>query len=303
MAPKAKSKGSFLKKSPWIKLQNEVNQNSAIRQKLIKTLEGHFDATVVSYFASFVHADSMLADKDAEMLENVLLAEHLYGRKLVLIMNSPGGQAMAAERIVNICRAYSGGQFEVVVPHMAKSAATMVCFGASTIWMSSTAELGPVDPQVFYDLDGSPRYISAAEYINSYNSLMTMASSANTGRIEPYLQQLMRFDSRFIQQLLSWQSLAENISIRLLQTGMMNGKSDVEIKDSIDVFLSHERLNAHGRMIGAKESLNVGLNVSEIALDSDLWEIIWELYVRSDFYVSTLSSAKIIESIHTSLKG
>jgi hypothetical protein len=41
-------------------------------------------------------------------------------------------------------------QFEVIVPHMAKSAATLICFGASCIHMGPTAELGPVDPQVKY---------------------------------------------------------------------------------------------------------------------------------------------------------
>ena len=77
------------------------------------------------------------------MLESVLEVEHTSGR-LVLIVNSPGGQALAAERIVNVCRAYSAGDFEVVVPHMAKSAATMICFGANRIHMSKTAQLGPV---------------------------------------------------------------------------------------------------------------------------------------------------------------
>lgn len=68
---------------------------------------------------------------------------------LIIMINSPGGDGLAAERIINVCRSYSGtGEYQVIVPGKAKSAATMVCFGASAIYMSPTSELGPVDPQI-----------------------------------------------------------------------------------------------------------------------------------------------------------
>ena len=72
------------------------------------------------YFTSF-RGQGQIDDSDAEMLESVLNAEH-DGGPLLLVVNSPGGQALAAERIVNICRSYSDDRFEVLVPHMAKSA-------------------------------------------------------------------------------------------------------------------------------------------------------------------------------------
>ena len=55
---------------------------------------------------------------------------------------------MTAERIIRVCRAYSNNNFEVLVSKMAKSAATMICFGADKIHMSKTSELGLIDPQV-----------------------------------------------------------------------------------------------------------------------------------------------------------
>ncbi len=162
-------------------VQREVSQAPELRTALLKKLERHFGARVVSFFTSFSKGAGQIVDADAEMLESVLEVEHTSGR-LVLIVNSPGGQALAAERIVNVCRAYSAGDFEVVVPHMAKSAATMICFGANRIHMSKTAELGPVDPQVPYKDDaGNERWISAEEYVRSKRS-SRRRSSRGTSR-------------------------------------------------------------------------------------------------------------------------
>ena len=80
-----------------------------------------------------------------------------------------------------------------MVPRMAKSAATMICLGANEIIMSSTSELGPIDPQILIrDEQGKPvRYQAAHEIIDSYNELMDMANITK-GRLEPFLQQLKR---------------------------------------------------------------------------------------------------------------
>src|ERR1700693_5738970 len=98
---------------------------------------------------------------------------------------------------------------------MAKSAATMICFGAEAIHMSRTGELGPVDPQLSYRNDqGVDRQISASEYVRSYENLLEDACSGKSAKIEPYLQQLARYDSRLVEQLRSAQALSSDISVR-----------------------------------------------------------------------------------------
>lgn len=136
--------------SPFIRVQQETSQSPNLRRHLIQKIEDVCGAKILTFFTSFRSQDAQITDTDAEMFESILAAEHTSGGKIVLLINSPGGQGLAAERIVNVCRSYSNNQFEVLVPHMAKSAATMICFGASLIHMSPTAELGPVDPQVPY---------------------------------------------------------------------------------------------------------------------------------------------------------
>jgi hypothetical protein len=299
--------GSFMD-SPFIKVQKEANQHSDLRRHLIEKIEDLTKAKTITFFSSFSKQASSIIDDDAEMLEGILAAEHK-GGKLLMVINSPGGQALAAERIVNVCRSYSNMDFEVLVPHMAKSAATMICFGAALIHMSPTAELGPVDPQVPYWLDGQdpegdpPRWISAEEYIRSYDTLVTQASNGKVKRLEPFIQQLTRYDARFIEQLRSVQRLSEEISVRLLHSLMMKGKSEKAIKKSIDVFLSQKRTSSHGRMITGAEALTCGLKVKPVDLHSELWRVVWELYVRSEWAVESTRSSKIIETSLSALSA
>jgi len=294
---------TFFDNSIWGKLQKETRQDAEFRQKVIKKLENDLGAFVVTLFTSF-DKDAIIDDNDAEMIENIL-AHKGEINKLVLVINSPGGDALAAERIVNICRAYSKDNFEVLVPHMAKSAATMICFGSNKILMAKSAELGPVDPQITYVNDaGVKRYISAEEYIRSYETLMEQASSGEAKRIEPFLQQLNRYDSREIEQFRSHAKAAEDISISLLKEGMMSKKAVSTIKKDINIFLSQQGKSSHGRMISADEAKGMGLEIDLIELGSTLWKNSWELFVRTNWMVSSQSGnncGKVIETSDASV--
>jgi hypothetical protein len=301
----AKENGSFVD-SPFMKVQKEANQHPELRRHLIQKIEELSGAKIVTFFTAFRRRDAMITDDDAEMLESMLAAEHNGGR-LLMILNSPGGIAMAAERIVNVCRSYSEDQFEVLVPHMAKSAATMICFGSSLIHMSPTAELGPVDPQVPFWTDGSdpdadePMWISAEEYVRSYDNLVDRASNGKAKRLEPFIQQLSRYDARYIERLRSIQKLSEDISIRLLGSQMMKGKSARTIRKSIEVFLSQTRTSSHGRMINYKEAMQCGLKIRRLDLQSELWHAAWELFISSDWAVEHAGRSKLLETSNSAL--
>jgi len=298
---KAKASPSLISDSVWARVSAEVGQSWELRKELIGRIEAQLNAKVILYFTSFYAEDAMISDNDAEMIENILSVEHP-GGKIVLVLNSAGGLALAAERIVNVCRAYSGGDFEVIVPHAAKSAATLICFGCSCIRMSPTAELGPVDPQVKYTNDaGEKEWISAEEYVSSYEELMKNATSGKVSRVEALVQQLMRYDARCIEKLKSAQALSESISIKLLKSGMMSDKAETTIKKKMKDFLIHKQTASHGRMITIPEAKKCGLKIEEIELRSNLWNWLWELFIRANWTVST-RSIKILESTRTGLR-
>lgn len=275
----------------YSKVMQEASQHHSTRKNLyseIETLLGP-DKFVAALFTSFMY-DVQLVDPDVVMLEEVFQNADLKGKHIVLMLNCPGGDGLAAERLINVCRSYSTNGFTVLIPKQAKSAATMICLGANKIIMSTTAELGPIDPQVF---DGTKWY-AAHEIIEAYEELIQKAVSGK-GRIDPYLQQLQRMDAKQIRWIKSAQELSENIAIKTLSTGVMKGLSPKKIKSKIKPFLDPAFTKSHGRPIYPDIAIACGLDVQVEDLRGPLWTKVWELYVRLNLAVST-NAAKIIES-------
>jgi ATP-dependent protease ClpP protease subunit len=286
-------------------LTGEIGQGHEIRKPLYEQIEDQLGThlgervRVLAFFTSFLWP-VIISDGDADMMEEVLRNTDMQGRRLFLILNSPGGDGLAAERIVNICRLYGGGQFSVIVPKMAKSAATMIAFGAKCILMSGTSELGPVDPQVpIRDEHGRLiDYQAAHEVLEAYNKLMQQAS-ATRGRVEPFLQQLLRFDARDIRRIVSAQQLAEKIAVKSLKSGCLNALTEKAIRTKIRLFLEPKRTVSHGRPIYPPDAQRCGLDVTVVDTHCELWKSIWSLYVRLNYVVSSngTGTAKIIESV------
>src|SRR5208283_4940283 len=126
-------------------ISDERGQGLSTRKDLYLDLEKILGVPVISFFTSFVYP-IMIEDTDAEMLEGLLQICENLNNGFALLISSPGGDGLAAERIVNVCRTYSGKNgYIALVPAKAKSAATMVCFGASKLFMGDTSELGAID--------------------------------------------------------------------------------------------------------------------------------------------------------------
>lgn len=272
----------------------EQRQGHPTRKRLFIELEKLLGRPVVSFFTSFRYP-VMIEDNDADMLEGILQKMDLTNG-LALVINSPGGDGLAAERIINICRNYSKtNEYWAIIPAKAKSAATMISFGASKIIMSKTSELGPIDPQlILQEENGLSKRFSAVNVVESYNDLFKRAVNEK-GNLQPYLQQLANYDERDIKEIKAVISLAEDIAIRTLKSGMMKGKKETEIKKEIELFLSPKRTKTHGRAISMNEGLDCCLFIEQQDLNSDLWKLLYELYIRTNTYVSTMA-AKCIES-------
>lgn len=274
-----------------VQLRDEINQTARIRQAIMRQIEKEIGRRVVSLYTSFLYP-VIIDDSDAAILDGILQAMDL-SSGLTLILSSPGGSGVSAERIINVCRVYSNGNFEVIVPGMAKSAATMICLGAQSIIMSDTSELGPIDPQVFVTTGGKENYMPANVVIESYESLLKEAV-ATKGRIEPYLQLLSQYDPAEIRQFKEAQALGDDIAKCALQTGMMKGKGD-KVGGAVRFFSDPTRRKTHERPIFWQEAQKAGLTIAHVSNRSKLWLLISDLQQRADLVVSTHFS-KIIET-------
>jgi hypothetical protein len=284
----------------FTQIQSERQQAYPTRRDLFVKIEELLGRPVVSYFTSFNYP-VIIDNYDVGMIEGVLRSLDLENG-LALFISSRGGDTLAAERIINICRSYSGtGDYWAIVPGMAKSAATMICFGASKIIMSAASELGPVDPQVTISEQSEPGKPAVANtfsvyfLVKSYNKLFNAAVKEKGGNLQPYLQQLQRYDARQIEEYKAACKLSEDMAVRALSTGMMKDKAPEEIKGDIKLFLTPEELLAHGRPIYKDEARACKLTVEEIDAKDPLRDLVYELYTRTNGFVST-NAAKCVES-------
>ncbi len=271
----------------------EKGQQHETRKTLFADIENKLKMPIVSLFTSFI-APVGIEDSDAQMLEGILQKMDL-SKGLALFIDSPGGDPLAAERIINICRSYSGsGEYWAIVPGKAKSAATLICFGASKICMGASSELGAVDPQYITVEDREPKRFSVFNIVESYDELFKKAV-AEKGNLEPYLQQLARYDERQIKEFRTAMALSEDSAIKSLKTGMLQGMNENDIKKNIEKFLTPKETKDHGRPIYRDEAKSCGLNIDFIDIRSDLWQKMYELYIRTNYFVLNMV-AKCIES-------
>jgi len=271
---------------------NEQNQGHDTRRKLFIDLESELGGVPVVSFATSFRFNVMIEDTDVEMIEGLLQKIELK-KGLALLINSPGGLGLAAERIINICRSYSGTrEFIAIVPGKAKSAATMICMGASKIYMSNTSELGPIDPQI--PIKEGTVTVALWNVVQSYKDLFKRAV-LEKGNLQPYLQQLENYDEREIKQFEAGLELAEDVAIRALKSGMMKAQSKGDIKKKIKVFLTPEKTKSHGRSIFFEEAKKCGLNIELMDLKSKIWQLAYELCVRTHNFTVTRAS-KCVEN-------
>lgn|GEM_PF-1844519 len=92
--------------------------------------------------------------------------------KIVLVLNSPGGDIDAAYSLCQILRSKCQ-YFEIVVPMWAKSAATLLCLAADKILMTPMAELGPLDVQV-----REPGEVNFKGALDEYQAIMHVRQEA-----------------------------------------------------------------------------------------------------------------------------
>jgi ClpP class serine protease len=261
-------------------VMTEQNQGHETRYKLYLDLEKELNMPIVSFCTSFLFPVMI---EDADMIEGLLQKIDL-SNGLALLVNSPGGIGIAAERILNICKSYSGtGEFVAIVPGKAKSAATMVCMGASKIYMSKTSELGPIDPQITIQKDDKKMNIAVCNLVQSYKDLFEQAVKAK-GNLQPFLQQLANYDAREIKEYEAAIELSEDVAVRALQNGMMKGTTKEEIRKKIKIFLTPEETKSHGRSIFYEEAKKCGLKIELMDLKSQIWKLSYELFVRTYNY-------------------
>ncbi len=84
----------------------------------------------------------------------------------------------------------------------------------------------------------------------------------------------------------------------------MPGLSEAEIKKKIEIFLTPKRTKTHGRPIYRDEAADCcGLQIECADVKRKCWELVYELYYRTNNYVSSRVSKCIENKEHSFAAG
>jgi ClpP class serine protease len=176
---------------------NEANPNLdqlKKRQTLLTQIDDAFTKKyraknrTMTYLFRFGHPRAMMTSSDITTLE-ATLASISGADQINLLLQSPGGDGTIVEKMVEMCRAHLSGtkpKFRVIVPNIAKSAATVMALGADSIVMGYCSELGPIDPQVQIAVSGTIQYVSAFAFVDSRDKLMAQIAEAVANNTPPW---------------------------------------------------------------------------------------------------------------------
>lgn len=247
----------------WVKEKDRY-----LRQLVIGDIEADTGRPLVVYFAQL---DQQINHTDPDDLAEILSG--IGGQEADIFIQTPGGNVDATEKIIGILK-QKLTSWRLIVPSWAKSAGTVLALSAKEILLGINSELGPIDPQL------------------TVNGLQIPCEVLAKDPAQPFhIQQVMQFAVDRNRQL----------AFNLLQNGMMQGKTRQDIEDVLSKISSSTGYMSHGAVIDFHEAKALGLAVSFIKPEDDLWKRIWLLYCMYDFDTKSAGIGRIIEGVKFSI--
>ncbi|MBW6524468.1 hypothetical protein KZ810_13245 [Sphingomonas sp. RHCKR47] len=234
-----------------------------LRQQMIRDIEALTGRRLIVYFANRFRDGSGIDAADPAYLTELL--SDVGDEPVDLLIETNGGATDATEALISILQ-LRVADLRVVIANAAKSNGTLICLAASTIVMGPSSELGPIDPH----LNGIPC----------------------TVLVQPQVA-LTNFPLQQLAELALKQT--RKLATRLLDQGMMNGRSGAEIDTVVNALATRETYFSHGSTIDHIEAASLGLKIDACAHDDPIWSRIWLLYCMYDYDTRRDNLIKVFE--------
>jgi len=270
-----------------------------IRESLIKRIQDITKRKLIIYIASMTHPMASIMPLDVPIFEDMLRTSS-EATRADLMINSPGGDANTAEKLLIMCRTRFSDEFNVIVPNFAKSAATMIALGADKIYMGYLSELGPVDPQISVPLPtGQVQFVPARTYLGGLERIRERIANGEPPQVYlPILSQIRPEMIKLCEEAIDFS--AEFLRKWLPQGVLKNSAS--KVNEIVEALVGGARYKSHGQVIDHGEAIRLGLNIELIEPKSEFWNLLWELYLRSIHFLNlSRNAAKLFEAEASSI--
>jgi ATP-dependent protease ClpP protease subunit len=275
-------------------LNEKPEEKDQIQKDLLKRIQEKSRRKVFSYVANFRnHPYNMINQDDKSNITMLIRSIPDEAKDLDFIVHSPGGFPEGVEMIVKLLRPRFRN-IRFLVPHSAKSGATMLSLSGDRILMNYGAELGPIDPQVEGPTSGPAQ--SIIDGFNEIKKTVEFEKKLNGA----YVPLLNKMDVATIKRCETALKYGQVLVEDWLQRYMFQGdpQASAKAKAAATFFSNHNLHLTHARPIFRDEVRAQGIIVDNTeAVDEELANMVWEHYYRFETIFGAVSPVtKIFQS-------
>lgn len=256
------------------------------RMQLIREIEARRGSRLIAYVTSDRSGCQGQIDENVvrPMYEHLLALGAASGApqdelpQVDLFLYSRGGAVDAPWRIVSMIRAVAVG-YAAIVPFRAQSAATMIALGADEILLGRKGELGPIDPSLGVQRQGTNGQliddrVNVEDVMAYVNFVRNKAGITDQSGLASALAALNDYPGPLILgTIYRTHSHIRSVAEKLLESREQPFEDQ---RNQMLIETLAERTYAHGHAIGRREALEMGLPI--VAPDAELERLMWELY-------------------------
>lgn len=278
---------------------NDPQQHWQIRLQLMREIEAHTGRWLIVYAANFRRSSPAAPNsiEERDLLGFSDLIEGATTKELDVVVHSPGGSVEATEQIVHLLR-FHFDDIRFIVPHMAMSAATMLCLSGNAILMDERSALGPIDPQIRIPLPTGEVWFPAQVIIDEFERAQ-QAIASNPSLLPIYLPWLSQFGP-YVQICQNALNLAKELVRDWMREFMFAGEPDAAEKAQriAEYFADHNLHKSHARTIRIHQVIAQGVKIINMHQDQRLRDLIWRLYCAINLLFERTLIVKLFENPH-----
>ena len=258
------------------------------RRQLITEIEARRGSRLLAYVTSDRGSCQGQIDENVvrPMYDHLLAmspsagAPHREIPQVDLFLYSRGGAVDAPWRIVSMIRAVAVG-YAAIIPFRAQSAATMITLGADKILLGRKGELGPIDPSLGVQRQGSNGQliddrVNVEDVMAYMNFVRTKAGITDQSALATALAALNDYPGPLILgTIYRTHSHIRSVAEKLLES---REEPFDDQRNQLLIETLAERTYAHGHAIGRREASEMGLPI--VTPDPEMEHLMWELYTE-----------------------
>jgi len=301
---------SSSRKPAWLRVLDEISASQppdfdGVRRKKLAKMQQYTNHAVIVH-ASACTVPSKLLPPQAVMMDFADIkafetaSDQLPPGPLDIILHTPGGIAEAVEGIVRVLRP-KFHPIRFIVPHIAKSAGTMLALSGNEILLHSNGELGPIDPQMIVGNMVASAHAILSQFEQIKDEILgnqERGIEANPqkitlwgpilGTMGPALlvqcENARRFGMSLIEQFMTQYMFAGDPLAQAKAEGIAKALDD------------YNRWLSHGRRVGLEDLRRLSVHAKSLDDDPELAEIVDEVWGAVDFALANTPTIRITEN-------